>query len=69
MCWPARDVVETLNVLVRSTHTSPDWNSDDPTRRIPIPAPDFVRDYLSRALLKIASGTPRDPPKRTAQTD
>jgi hypothetical protein len=53
----AKQVVETLALSVSSTHTMPDWNSDDPTRRIPIPLQNFIRDYLSRALLKISSGT------------
>jgi hypothetical protein len=53
----AREVAETLAFVVSSTNTYRDPSSPDAARRIVVPVPDFVRDYLSRALLQIASGT------------
>jgi hypothetical protein len=53
----AREVAETLAAIVSPNNTYRDPDSDDPNKRIAVPVPDFVREYLSRALLKIASGT------------
>jgi len=57
----ALDVAETLALIVSPTNTYRDPHFDDPNKRLVVPVPDFVREYLSRALLRIASGTdPRD---------
>jgi hypothetical protein len=53
----AREVAETLALIVSTANTYRDPSSPDGLRRIVVPVPDFIRDYLSRALLKIASGT------------
>lgn len=57
----ALEVAETLGLIVSPTNTYRDPRFDDPNKRLVVPVPDYVREYLSRALLRIASGTdPRD---------
>src|ERR1700722_13033283 len=52
----AHEVVQHLASIVSPTNTCRDWSSDDPNKRIVEPVPDFVREYLSRALEQIVSG-------------